>query len=271
MWFDIDHVRETLGWTPQWSTDEMLAESYDWFVANRAAAGRTTAARRTAARPAAAPWPCSSGRPACCRDSGPVDRRAPPPRSPATERGGRRRVLALLAYVPALTSSPGRMPADTKLYLYLDPGRLHRRRAVDVRPPPVRRAGCRTSIIAYLWPSGPWYWLVRRRSACPTGSPTGCGSAPCCSPPGSVCGGCRACSGSASLAALVAAVVYQLSPYVLPYVSRTSVMLLPWAGLGLDRRPHDPRHAHAERGATRRRSRLLVVRRSAPSTPPRWR
>ena len=32
--------------------------------------------------------------------------------------------------------------------------------------------------------------------------------------------------------ALVAAVVYQLSPYVLPYVSRTSVLLLPWAGLG---------------------------------------
>ena len=32
--------------------------------------------------------------------------------------------LALLAYVPALLSSPGRMPADTKLYLYLDPNRL---------------------------------------------------------------------------------------------------------------------------------------------------
>ena len=30
-------------------------------------------------------------------------------------------VLAVLAYVPALMSSPGRMPADTKLYLYLDP------------------------------------------------------------------------------------------------------------------------------------------------------
>ena len=33
-------------------------------------------------------------------------------------------------------------------------------------------------------------------------------------------------------AAIAAAIVYQLSPYVLPYVSRTSVMLLPWAGLG---------------------------------------
>ena len=32
--------------------------------------------------------------------------------------------LALLAYVPALAAAPGRMPSDTKLYLYLDPGRL---------------------------------------------------------------------------------------------------------------------------------------------------
>ena len=36
----------------------------------------------------------------------------------------------------------------------------------------------------------------------------------------------------APTAALVAAVVYQLSPYVLAYVSRTSVLLLPWAALG---------------------------------------
>ncbi|MEJ7721497.1 MAG: hypothetical protein WKF58_14165 [Ilumatobacteraceae bacterium] len=33
-------------------------------------------------------------------------------------------LLALLAYVPTLLSSPGTMPADTKAYLYLDPGRL---------------------------------------------------------------------------------------------------------------------------------------------------
>ena len=33
-------------------------------------------------------------------------------------------------------------------------------------------------------------------------------------------------------AAFAAAILYQLAPYVLPYVSRTSAMLLPWAGLG---------------------------------------
>ena len=35
MWFDIDHVREQLGWQPRWSTDEMFAQSYDWFLAHR--------------------------------------------------------------------------------------------------------------------------------------------------------------------------------------------------------------------------------------------
>ena len=35
MWFDIDHVREGLGWAPRWSTDEMLAQSYDWYLAHR--------------------------------------------------------------------------------------------------------------------------------------------------------------------------------------------------------------------------------------------
>ncbi len=36
MWFDIDHAREQLGWQPRWSNQEMFADSYDWFVANRA-------------------------------------------------------------------------------------------------------------------------------------------------------------------------------------------------------------------------------------------
>jgi nucleoside-diphosphate-sugar epimerase len=38
MWFDIDHAREELDWRPRYSNDEMLAESFDWFVAHRAEA-----------------------------------------------------------------------------------------------------------------------------------------------------------------------------------------------------------------------------------------
>jgi nucleoside-diphosphate-sugar epimerase len=36
MWFDTEHVTDRLGWTARWSNDEMFADSYDWFCANRA-------------------------------------------------------------------------------------------------------------------------------------------------------------------------------------------------------------------------------------------
>jgi nucleoside-diphosphate-sugar epimerase len=36
MWFDLDHLQRSLAWTPAWSTADMFAQSYDWFVANRA-------------------------------------------------------------------------------------------------------------------------------------------------------------------------------------------------------------------------------------------
>jgi nucleoside-diphosphate-sugar epimerase len=52
MWFDIDHVREQLGWTPRWSTDEMFAQSYDWYLAHRAEAadGASASPHRRSAR-----------------------------------------------------------------------------------------------------------------------------------------------------------------------------------------------------------------------------
>lgn len=35
MFFDLTATREKLGWTPRYSNDEMMAESYDWYVAHR--------------------------------------------------------------------------------------------------------------------------------------------------------------------------------------------------------------------------------------------
>ncbi len=35
MWFDLDHLQRSLAWTPAWSTADMFAQSYDWFLANR--------------------------------------------------------------------------------------------------------------------------------------------------------------------------------------------------------------------------------------------
>lgn len=38
LWFDIDHVRQALDWQPVWSNEAMLADSYDWYLRNRATA-----------------------------------------------------------------------------------------------------------------------------------------------------------------------------------------------------------------------------------------
>lgn len=36
LWFDIRRTREELGWEPRWSNAEMIVESYEWYLANRA-------------------------------------------------------------------------------------------------------------------------------------------------------------------------------------------------------------------------------------------
>lgn len=35
MWFDVSPVRGELGWAARWSNEEMLIDSYEWFLANR--------------------------------------------------------------------------------------------------------------------------------------------------------------------------------------------------------------------------------------------
>ncbi len=139
-------------------------------------------------------------------------------------------LLALIAYLPALLTKPGRMPADTKLFLYLNPGRL-------IADAPftwdTRQFGgwVPHQTIAYLWPQGPWYWVSDQ-----LGVPDWVahrlwiGTLLFLAALG-VYWAARLL-GMPKHGALVAAVVYQLSPYILPYVSRTSAMLLPWAAIG---------------------------------------
>ncbi len=139
-------------------------------------------------------------------------------------------VLAAFAYLPALLAAPGRMPADSKLYLYLDPGRF----LVDAAGSfdPRQFAGwVPHQHISYLWPAGPWYWVFDQ-----LGVPDWIAHRLWIGTLMVAAGlGVRWTArllGLATMPAFAAAVVYQVSPYVLPYVSRTSVMLLPWAGLG---------------------------------------
>ena len=138
--------------------------------------------------------------------------------------------LALVAYVPLLLTAPGRVAADTKTYLYLDPARLLSR-AWSMWDPNVGLGTVTHQTIGYLWPMGPWFWLFEE-----LGSPDWVAQ--------------RLWVGSLLFAAgagvvwllrtlgvrhvpaiVAAALLYELSPYVLHYAARISVILLPWAAL----------------------------------------
>lgn len=138
--------------------------------------------------------------------------------------------FAALSYVPLFLSHHGQLHADTKLYLGEDPAGLISRSwfAWDSS----QFGGfIPHQAIAYLWPSGPFYllcdvigipqWITQRLwlgtlfFVATTG----------------IYAFVRWISFSRS-AACIAATVFLFSPYVLAYQSRTSSMLLPWAGLG---------------------------------------
>jgi arabinofuranan 3-O-arabinosyltransferase len=137
--------------------------------------------------------------------------------------------LALLAYVPPLLSSPGKVAADTKTYLYLNPGRLMAR-ALSMWDPHVAMGTVTHQTIGYLFPMGPYYWALEG-----LGVPAWVAQ--------------RLWLGSllffAALGVLylfrtfdmrgpgivVAALAFMCTPYVLDYSARISVLLLPWAAL----------------------------------------
>lgn len=136
-------------------------------------------------------------------------------------------IIVLLAYLPLLLSAPGKLPADTKLYLYLNPGRLLSDAAWTWDN---RQLGgwVPHQNVGYLWPTGPWFaffdwlnipdWIAHRLWLGTLLIVAGLGS--------------RWLAKLLELPAksyFIAGIAYQLSPYVLPYISRTSALLLPWA------------------------------------------
>lgn len=142
-----------------------------------------------------------------------------------------RALLALVAgaYLPLLVSSPGLVPGDTKLYLYLDPLRLV---SDALWTWDARQLGgwVPHQNVGYLWPSGPWFvlfdvlrfpdWIAHRLWLGTIVAVAGTG-----------CYWLARRLGLSGSSAVLAAAVYQFTPYVLPYISRTSALLLPWAFL----------------------------------------
>ena len=67
-------------------------------------------------------------------------------------------LLAAVTYLPLVFTQPGQVGADTKTYLYLDPGRLLRD-AAFLWDPGVGLGAVTHQNIGYLWPMGPFYWF----------------------------------------------------------------------------------------------------------------
>ncbi|MGA1344740.1 MAG: alpha-(1-_3)-arabinofuranosyltransferase domain-containing protein [Ilumatobacteraceae bacterium] len=134
-----------------------------------------------------------------------------------------------LVLLPPLWSAPGRVAADTKTYLSLDPGGLLAQ-APRLWEADTGLGTVTHQTIGYLMPQGPWWWVADRlgvpdwitqrlwwsllvglalfgahRLARAVGSPT--------------------------RAATVTALAYGFGPYLFAYVSRISAILVPWAVL----------------------------------------
>ena len=138
--------------------------------------------------------------------------------------------LAVISYLPSFLTQPGKIAADTKQYLYLDPGRLIQS-AMAMWDPDVGAGTVTHQNIGFLFPMGPYYWLVAQAHI-----PVWIGQ--------------RFWMGSLFFAAgtgvwylgrllglsrsgrLAAALAYMLTPYVLDYITRISAIVMPWAALG---------------------------------------
>lgn len=138
-------------------------------------------------------------------------------------------VLLAVTVVPLVAGGRGRLNADTKQYLYLDPAQLMER-ARNLWDPAVGGGSVTHQTIGYLWPMGPFYWLCEQ-----VGLPDWVAQ--------------RVWVGliqfAAGLGALVlmralmartrlqlaGALVYALSPFVFGHVVGQSALLLPFSAL----------------------------------------
>lgn len=138
-------------------------------------------------------------------------------------------VLAAISYIPLLLTQPGYVGADTKQYLYLDPGTLLSR-APYLWDKHIGMGGVTHQNIGYLFPQGPWYWIFQQLMV-PDWVAQRLWTGTLLFAAGTGVLALLRTFGWKDRPAFLAAVSYALSPYVLEYVARISAILLPWAGL----------------------------------------
>lgn len=139
-------------------------------------------------------------------------------------------LFALLSYVPFFFNQPGKVSADTKAYLYLDPQRLLQT-ATSMWNPDQGFGMVTHQNIGYLFPMGPYFWLAHAN-----GIPTWIAQRFWMGTLLFAAGlGVRKLAqdlGLSRTAAWSAAIPYTLTPFILVNIGRTSAILMPWAGLG---------------------------------------
>jgi len=139
-------------------------------------------------------------------------------------------LLALAAFPAVFFSQATWIAADTKAYLYIDPGRLLSS-AQSMWNPDVGMGTVTHQNIGYLFPMGPYYWLIHA-----VGIPMWVGQR-------IWLGGLFLVAGGGVLfvsrllkinaaGRFAGAMLYMLSPFVLDYISRSTALLMPWAGFG---------------------------------------
>ncbi len=137
--------------------------------------------------------------------------------------------LAAVVYPPLLLTAPGSVVADTKTYLYLDPGRLLSR-SLSMWDPHVGTGTVPHQQVGYLWPMGPYYWLMEQ-----VGAPDWVAQRLWLGSILVIAGGGVLFLGRTwrwrPSAATAAAFVYALSPYIITLATRLSAILLPFAAL----------------------------------------
>lgn len=138
-------------------------------------------------------------------------------------------LLALTVYVPLLLTRPGRVGADTKTYLYLDPERLLSR-ASSMWDPSIGLGTVTHQNIGYLWPIGPYYWLADAIGV-PDWVAQRFWTASIMFAAGLGVRFMLKAMGQEGPHVTAATFCYALTPYVLTLSARLSVILLPYAGL----------------------------------------
>lgn len=138
-------------------------------------------------------------------------------------------MLAVLAWLPMLLSQPGVVTSDTKIYLYLDPARFLSQVA-SMWDPDVALGTVTHQTIGYLLPMGPFYWLLSALHVPVWVSQRLWAGTILFAAAAGVLFLCRTIE-LRGPGRFVAALAFMLSPYLLQYIGRISVILLPWAGL----------------------------------------